>query len=98
MTHTPGPWRAFFAVRNQRTQTGDWLFLRSDGIALLKNGKACEVDASVMAAAPDLLRSAKAAWHLCESLLAEREGATTELIVGVSVALRTAIAKAEGTP
>jgi hypothetical protein len=43
----------------------------------------------------DLLRVARGAWQLCESLLAVRDGATDELIIAVSVALRTAIEKAE---
>lgn len=47
--------------------------------------------------ARDLLRSAKAASHLCKSLLALRDGATDELISEICEALDAAIAKAEGT-
>jgi hypothetical protein len=38
-----------------------------------------------------LIKAATAAWHLCQSLLACREGATDELIREVSEALREAI-------
>lgn len=39
----------------------------------------------------DLIRAAQAAWHLCQSLLATREGATDDLIRGVAEALEAAI-------
>jgi hypothetical protein len=45
--------------------------------------------------AADLLRSAQAAFHLCESLLACREGASDELIREVRDSLKRSITKAE---
>jgi hypothetical protein len=47
--------------------------------------------------APELLKAAEAAFHLCESLLAVREGATDDLIRGIRDACRSAIEKAERT-
>jgi hypothetical protein len=43
----------------------------------------------------DLLQAARGAWHLCQSLLATREGPTDDLIREVANALAAAIRKAE---
>jgi hypothetical protein len=45
-----------------------------------------------------LLRAAAAAYHLCESLLAYREGATDELITEIRDALKVAIADTTTAP
>lgn len=46
------------------------------------------------ATAVSLLKAAHGAWHLCQSLLAVREGATDELIIGVRDALHSAVVQA----
>lgn len=46
-------------------------------------------------AAPELMNAARAAWHLCASLLAS-PGATPELIGEVQAGLADAIQKAKG--
>ncbi len=51
---------------------------------------------AVLASHRELLAAAQGAWHLCQSLLAVREGATDDLIRRVADALHAAIAKAEG--
>jgi len=53
-------------------------------------------DQALIATAPELLQAATAAWHLCESLLAVREGATDDLIREVRDAAKAAIEKAGG--
>jgi hypothetical protein len=42
----------------------------------------------------ELLRAAQAAWHLCQSLLAVRDGATDDLIREIAQSLAAAIEKA----
>jgi hypothetical protein len=69
------------------------------------DGSGIEIDyCPAHQAAPDLLQSTKAAWHLCESLLASRirigtaigfVGPTAELIEEIRDACAAAIAKAE---
>jgi hypothetical protein len=82
--HTPGPW--------------DWdgkftvTIPHRDGHAAFRTNPE---DAQVIVAAPELLNVAHAAWHLCQSLLADRYGATDDVIREVSDALQAAIAKAE---
>jgi len=53
-------------------------------------------NAALRAANAELLRSARAAWHLTQSLLAERTGATDDLIQDVADALHAAIQHTEG--
>jgi hypothetical protein len=65
MTHTPGPWRAFFSERNQRTKIGDWYLVCADDngefhrVVPFKgvrqsNAKAA-ANAALIATAPELL-------------------------------------------
>lgn len=49
-----------------------------------------------MNAKEELERAAQGAWHLTQSLLAMRDGATDELITGCADALQAALAKARG--
>jgi hypothetical protein len=72
-SHTPGPWRAFFCVNNQRLKIGDWCFVTDNGhspVAIrgvkVTNASAA-ADARLMAAAPELL----AALRLCANRLSE---------------------------
>lgn len=44
----------------------------------------------------DLLLAARASWHLLQSLLADRDGATDELIRSIADSLKRAIERAEG--
>lgn len=44
----------------------------------------------------ELRKAAQAAWHLINSLLAVREGATDELLISCAEALQSALAKARG--
>lgn len=92
--HTPGPWTAFFSVRNQRTGAGDWCFTGGpDRRSLLKNGRRSEADARLIAAAPDLLEIAKAVIAL-QSLPINSE---ERIVAGgkISAMSKLAVAKAE---
>ncbi len=64
---------------------------------MTKPGKAAEEHAEHALAKPErsLLEAAKAAWYLCQSLLAVREGATDQLIREVRDVLNFAIVRAE---
>lgn len=54
--------------------------------------------ARLIAAAPDLLAVAEGAWHLCMSILADRNGATDDLIRSIADGLQAVIKQAkEGT-
>jgi len=99
--HTPGPWTA---TRNQHgwTITGPsprpndshrWLIAKTES-----DEPDDAADAAMIAAAPDLLQVAEGAWHLCQSLLSYRQGATDDLIRAIAHGLEAAIGKATGPP
>ena len=101
--HTPGPW--FVAAQNDALVIRRITTANGDIVAKLDYTphEICAANANLIAAAPELLQVSTAAWHLCESLLANhvevREfypGPTGELISEVRDALKAAIAKAEG--
>jgi hypothetical protein len=103
-THTPGPWEVHHQLEGansvhvcvpDRTRPRGCRAIGEAEILGIPRQEA-EANARLFAAAPDLLRSAGSAWHLCQSLLAVRDGASDELIRGVALALQAAIAKAEG--
>ena len=94
MSHTPGPWRPYFYVRNQRLKIGDWGFVQEDGYrpVPLKDTRRevseSAANACLIAAAPDLLEA-------CEELLiylADWDDPDNETCVKA----RAAIAKAKG--
>ncbi len=86
--HTPGPWRAHFHVRNQRTKTGEWIFSSENRGILLRNGRLSIADARLIAAAPETLEALEAL-----KAMVEPPGAPTEQAYLNAIA---AIAKAEG--
>lgn len=91
--HTPGPWTWFNYPDGRK-------LLSAQNRAVVHCPDAPmsvePADQALIAAAPELLTLTRGAWHLCESLLAVRDGATDESIRAMSAALRAAIAKAEG--
>lgn len=94
MPHTPGPWSFMTDT------TGQFLAVYAKpqgGTKVICPVKiADEADAHLITASPELLTVAEGAWHLCESLLSYRHGATDDLIREVSSRLQDAIAKAKG--
>lgn len=98
MSATPGPWRW---SKNPTYPTTD--LIGPDHTTILQIYEShgggympADADAGLIAAAPDLLKIARASWHLCESLLACPEGGTEDLFREISKAASAAIAKAEG--
>lgn len=97
--HTPGPWfvddkRGFPMPIEQK----DGLEIcRVGGNALcIDDPEEAEANARLIAVAPRLLMHARGAWHLCQSMLATRDGATDDLIRELADALQADIAAAEG--
>jgi hypothetical protein len=103
MTHTPGPWKEFFYVRNQRLKIGDWAFVHGDGhhplpLRHTKQGqREAAANARLIAAAPELL----AALHISADALdyaqaqVDSENDAHNLRVRL-VQVKRVIAKAEG--
>ena len=93
--HTPGPWETTWPKFNCTIES------RGGVVATVYVGQTLsdsesEANAYLIAAAPELLKFARGAWHLCESLLAVRDGIPDESIRAMANALRAAIDKAEG--
>lgn len=103
--HTPGPWRWMTAetlvgdhgrrpVVLTTTPLGGLATGGNDG--LLGRLSAEHPNARLIAAAPDLLKTTRAAWHTLQSILAVRDGIPDDSLRATADALLAAIAKAEG--
>lgn len=96
--HTPGPWRV-------GEMGGGTINIEADTtprhitvgrVHVFDTQGEAEANARLIAVAPRLLMHARGAWHLCQSILATREGATDDLIRELADALQADIAAAEG--
>lgn len=54
-------------------------------------------DARLIVMAPDLLKALRGSWHLCQSILAVRDGVPDEALSAFADGLQVIIAKAEGS-
>jgi hypothetical protein len=100
--HTPGPWKAVSAEVSPMYRGIVAIVKHSPDSFLgvvaergVTQAHEWEANARLIAAAPLLAQSALGAYHLCESLLAVREGATDELIREIRDGLKESILKAE---
>lgn len=98
--HTPGPWEAFFYVRNQRLNIGDWSFSHGNEHHPLplrhtkKDQREASANARLIAAAPELLAALKDLMELYANGQVVIEGDEgNDPVVGAAWA---AIDKAEG--
>jgi len=107
MSHTPGPWtydiheHSFYIFGPDMAMVADGDpdqpgIARMRGVGRGADEHEQEANALLIATAPNLLKVAEATYHLCESLLACREGATDDLIRSVRDAAKAAIEKAKG--
>lgn len=100
MPHTPGPWRV--KIDGGRFEDGKptaGVFIEASEyktLAALIPVAEVEANANLFAAAPDLLKVTRAAWHTLQSLLAVRDGIPDDSLRGTADALQGALAKAEG--
>jgi hypothetical protein len=93
-THTPGPWRVAPSCRNGNGTA--WRDILSDGAEFAPSyvGEALDVDAALIAAAPDLLAALQHALERFEAIPAHRDEMG---IYRQSAAIaRAAIARATG--
>lgn len=98
--HTPAPWRVSREPHGWRItgpsprpadQPMEWFIAKT-----ISNEPEDEANARLIGVAPALLRHARGAWHLCQSLLASRDGVTEDLIRELADALQADITQAEG--
>jgi len=91
-THTPGPWS------RELNSRGQWEVFALSQALICRLAKWTppidEADARLITAAPDLLQFGKAAYHALESYA--HGNASPELARACALALKLAIAKAEG--
>ena len=98
MSHTPGPWAVFPKPHDDKERFSHWIYEENDpghnvGICLCEDREESEANASLIAAAPDMLAALKECALQLEYLAEKFQPTST----GVAVLSRVeaAIAKAE---
>lgn len=96
--HTPGPWHVIADEQSINVASGPQGVLEYVSTAGARGRTLAEAQANarLIAAAPDLLKGAQAAWHALHSLMATRHGIGDEVVMDVITCLKKGIDKAQG--